>query len=248
MEFFFFFQTLFGMCLCIQSSESLWRNHSFHLHLLIVFGMISLILNAVLLLFFSPSFLFFSIACHLPPLLLILFEKGLRFWREKNFKRQFSSFLDEVLLQMRAGKAFRMAIQVSGQGKSKIFQKRMKDIMNVVFFSQDRDFSSYSSFVSRILIEFKKVASAPHHSMQRLSDFRTKLKFEESFERQTKRILSHIYAQSGFLSVFYILLFLFSLWRYGYKSNLSLLFFSFLLFVSGILILFFIGKKKKWKV
>ena len=244
----YFLQSYAGIYLYIRNSEDLRNKNLLEIKTLIKLGLIFLLINTLLLSFFPFSFLLFCVCCHTPHLSLIALEKWLRFWREKQFYIQFLPFLNEVLLHMRSGKAFRSAINITNQRKHKVFKQRISDIMEILIYSEDSNSSLASPFVTRILYEFKKADLQPHNSLKRLIHFKTKLKREDNFNKQSKRVLSHIRLQSLLLTLLYSFLLLFTFLRYGFKSNAKIIFVSFLIFSSGIALFFLIGQKFKWKV
>ncbi len=105
-----------------------------------------------------------------------------------------------------------------------------------------------TSFLREITAEFKKVDQSAHKSIEKLENFRRRLSVLNNFRRRSGRIRGQVQLQAGILFVIYAISFAFVAIAFSLRDLAGLLLVSFLLFVVGLVMVFYLGKDVKWKI
>ncbi len=168
------------------------------------------------------------------------------FIREMQFRQDFVEFLDRLILQVRSGNGFRYSLEVSNRQTPKLNQTKLKKIIEAVHFEQKIE--TTHEFVREICEEFTAIENFPHKTLERLCAFRRKIKIEEIFRRKSGRIVRQIRIQISFLSALYVGILCFAVSRFGFKENVTVILWSVGMFVMGLLVFFYLGMRRQWKI
>jgi formate/nitrite transporter FocA (FNT family) len=87
-----------------------------------------------------------------------------------------------------------------------------------------------------------------HHMLTRVANLRTLYQKRFDFRRRSGQVLTQIHAQAMLLVGLYLALSIFTALQYGWEKFLALRLMSALLFALGLIMIFYLGKKIRWKV
>ncbi len=164
--------------------------------------------------------------------------------RRRELREQLLFVVTSVLLHVRLGLAFRTAIvktgdYIGGYAGAKI--RNLNDLL-VTKAPIDQVDAVFAEFYS-VLVECE---SEPHLSSERLSRFRQKLIVKENFRKKKAQALHQLRAQAAILTLIFIAVFAFVIFRFGYQEQSRLLILSASLFSFGLLVTLSIGRKVRW--
>ena len=243
-----FAQIVFGFRFFVRNLEILHESSLITKLAMTKIGTLFVLWNVLGIIFLSPWPLMVFFWLQLPNILLCLSKKWIRMYRETCFRRHFLGFLNKIILQMRSGNSFRQAVVRANETNSSFVRTKMDDIMKIVVFSQHSSTVTKSSFVDFIISEFKLVDTHSHRSLQRLLNLRKKIQIEEEFRHRSGQVLNQIRLQSTVITVLYSALLIFVVVQYGFMKHSGIIYVSTFMFIVGLLFVFKLGRKLKWKV
>lgn len=183
------------------------------------------------------------------PLFLLFFGQfGLRQWREKQVYERVLPFVNNLILQMQSGTSFRESFLLANEFNDPFFMAKMREVFDVVVFSQHLDNQIQHSRLLEVVEEFRFIDNSPHNALQYLKNLRQQLTIEADFRRRSGQVLLQSRLQGLVMTGLYIALLIFMIHRYGWESMVKWVIPSLVLFVLGGVFLFKLGRKMKWKV
>jgi Flp pilus assembly protein TadB len=202
--------------------------------------------------------LFLSFVIFVPILVWICVLTSVLQRRGNQFRIEFRRSLGILAIKMNSGRSFRQAFSEVTQEVEPAFHAKMIEIGSAVVFSpQESHHETRISpagavlkerFLSELIDELVCIDRQPHAGLKRLAVLRERMQIEEDFRRKSGTVLSRIRAQSIMLSLLYILLLSFVLWRFGWFKNRHLVTLSATLFVLGTVWIWFSGRRIRWRV
>jgi len=172
-------------------------------------------------------------------LFFILFEKIM----QNIFEKSKIQLLDSLILQIRVGnspqKALTEALYCSSKLEKKLFEP-IKYVFNT-HFSEDQ---IHFLFTRDYILELRVILI----SASRVQSFRDGLKIQFQFKHKSNQVTQQIKAQAIVASVIYLIIFVISYLNLGLNQFPNLMLASFVLFLVGIIVVFKIGGKIRWKI
>lgn len=165
-------------------------------------------------------------------------------WREIDaLKREIPLFLDRWILNLRLGNASLSAREFALKAHSLAFQRLMRPVFSV---GSPRE---RHVILSRMVMrEMEKLTQEPHSALARLENLREGLRKSADFRRKSGQALRQTAIQSVVLLVLLLALMLFTFHRYGWKRAGDLVLISGGLALTGVLIMYLLSRKTKWKI
>lgn len=241
---------LSGCMFAVRIFKRLREENIFFPHQLVTFSTLAALLAIAVVIWvqdFRSIFLIFMavlvLSSGLGPLLRVL--------REKRFAKEILPFLNQIILHMRSGKAFRGAMKAAIHEDPVLdgfYKIKFAEIYEAVVFSGQAKIAGLDRPRADLIHALRAADQAPHNCLQRLLNLRRKLQIASDFRRKSGQILLQIRMQAVILSVLYFALLVFTIWQNGTKSFLWLLVGSFSLFATGVAVLSCLGRKVKWKI
>ncbi len=226
--------TLKTLCFRLHFNET--RTHRLQYGIIFAVVAMSLVLRTQLFLQ-----IFFCVAIFLTPLVLdlVIFYRRARY-----FRQEIVSFLDGMLLQMRLGRSFKEALQNNLAGRPLWFEKEFRLFLDALVLKQ-----SFSGVIGdkTLFVELEQVATASVKQIERLKSLRRKLKIEDDFRQKSSKALLQVRMQSVLLSLMYVPLVLFQIFRGALQQAPMVLLTSSALFIAGSLWIASAGRRYKWK-
>lgn len=171
--------------------------------------------------------------------------------RLAQFQRCRVPFLTLTILKMKSGASLRSAVDVTvAQFRrdyphlNPIFQRLRQEL--VVGGPQSLD--SRRSALSEMLSVLLDADRSSHRAIAVLTHQRTFWSKCSDFRRRSGQVLVQIRAQALLLTALYIATFVYVSLQFGARNYLNLRLFSLALFIIGVLLVFIMGRKVRWKV
>ena len=190
----------------------------------------------------------FSFLLFAPTILLFFSPNYLKFVRKRQFRSQLVLLVNNIILNMRAGRSFRPSLQAASQNLSAYMRIKIEKVVELLTVDpQNVAKTTHDPEIETILRCFRIIELDSHQALPRLLQFREKLRLEDRLNKKTKQALGQIKAQAALLSILYVGLLYMAFTRYG-EPNIKLIFLSFSLFICGLLTTIWQGRRFKWKV
>lgn len=172
-------------------------------------------------------------------------------WLENRFRTEFPGTLTNIILRMKMGKSFRTSVQEVAMQSPPRLRAILESIFDLVAFSQqqnDKKMTSASPFAREILCTFLFVDQSSHRAVEKLENFRMRLIILNEFRRRSGQIRGQIQMQAYVLTALYVASFAFIAFCFPIRELGHILLPSFALFLFGLICLFVIGRRVKWKI
>lgn len=178
---------------------------------------------------------------------LILKHKIIIFFEEKSFEKAHLRLIDELILQIKAGKSAQSALQNVFTDQNS-WQKH-----TILQFQQHLDekkmyLSSLNNFQHLYLYELATILSLKTKMIDQLRSFRRFLSVRQRLIDKMRRVTRPIYVQTAILTFVYVGVLTFSQRHLGLKIISFTTGASVFLFILAQVLIFKIGKKIKWKI
>lgn len=245
---FAFSVSVFGFVVAVRTANDFIDQNLFSKNEMTKIGTLYLVLVFFLIMIGGSSRFSFWIAVFLPLMILVFALNLVLKRRARVFRTKMKEVLSLIILKMKSGKSFRQALHEVIDESEFSIRVKLEEISNVVSFSQQQTRSIRDQFISDYVNELKFADHNPHLAMKRLCVFRDKLRVEDDFRHRSGQVLSRIRAQSLILSVLYIAIMTFVVFKFGAKENAKAISISMVFFLLGSLWIWIGGRKMKWKV
>ena len=181
----------------------------------------------------------------MPAPILILQSSYKNWHRHKIRDQQVRELVEGIILEMRAGRSFRLAIaKVSTQLQDDTMRERLK-----IWLSSPQieiGCGSEASWWPILAQELSRIDRQSHQALACLQQWRGRLKLESDFRRRFGQVAVQVRLQAAVVAVLYFAIFLVSLFRGTWKHDRTLILVSLMLFVVGLGLIFRLGRRVKW--
>jgi hypothetical protein len=177
--------------------------------------------------------------------------RWIRWRRLVEFERDRVHFLSHLLLKMKAGESLRSSL-------SAVIAHSNQTDSTMAFLYQQIQKTLYLGEVPKSLCKLRAVdelahsllraEKSSHHCVQRLQNLRDLYQKHSDFRRRSGQVTTQIRAQSVVLALLYFALFVGMMCEYGTEKYVELRLLSLLLFVLGIIMVFYLGGRMRWKI
>lgn len=161
------------------------------------------------------------------------------------FRKKLIQFFDELLLLMTTGKSFRDSFLILTSDSHDFFQLKMRELFQCPHDPENQQVT-HAREIHEIIELVQVVERAPHKAVERIQNFRRLLKWRHSFRKKSKQATIQVRAQALVLTLLYVALLLFTFLNDRARNPLLVLT-SIVLFVSGLILIFILGRQTKWK-
>jgi hypothetical protein len=182
---------------------------------------------------------------HLPTLSTPLVEKYLK-WREHRLiAEHLRELVENLILTMRGGKSFRSSLQDSvSELQDGPLARVLRPWAHSISLHQKPP--PQPEWWSDIAAEMLAIDQQSHQALNRLQNWRSRLKFEADFRRRVGQVITQVRLQVFVISGIYLALLGFTFARGSWNGNSTLIGLSMALFATGLLIILRLGKRIKW--
>lgn len=206
-----------------------------------------ILLNCIIsfFLFWMPTWIF-SIYLIIQITFLFYLEKIFNLILKQKLEQQLLSFIDEVILLMTTGRSFRESFLYFHNKENSFFSKKIFEIYQSSLHDNNiQNWRNEPKFLALWQL-FKYLEQNPHKVIDKLRSFRRQLFWEQNFRQKTARATAQVKAQAAILSLLYIGLLCF-ITTSSAQHIAHWIYLSLGLFCTGLLSLYILGRRKKWK-
>jgi Flp pilus assembly protein TadB len=210
----------------------------------VLFGAMSVICSC-----YFPSVAVIAVVIYVMTALSL--PQGIRWRRLAEFERSKVHFLSHLVMRMKTGESLRTAL--SGVVVECQYRQPV-----LVFFYQQLQTSLLMGEVSRSLCKMRAVEElaraliraekSSHHCVSRLQSLRELYQKRSDFRRRSGQVTTQLRAQAVLLALLYFALSIGMFWEYGTEKYIELRLLSLLLFFLGIIMIFYLGRRLRWKI
>jgi hypothetical protein len=161
-------------------------------------------------------------------------------------KSEIALFLDRWILNLRLGSALPTARESALRDHSNAFQTLMRPVFSAQSASSARDRHVLLSVP--VMRELEKMQSEPHSAIARLENLRLLLRKSADFRRKSGQAVRQTAIQSAVMMFLLFALMLYTLHRYGWKQSGDLILISGGLASLGVISMYALARKTKWKI
>ncbi len=185
---------------------------------------------------------------HLLNIILFFFAP---YWLETHLESQLQRilvpFLDHTILSIQTGIPLRNAAKESAQrftGWKKY--ELLKACSSLILSSEQMNLQS--GVLCHLFDEIRWIDQGRNKTLEQLKSLRWHYKVHEDFRRRSGQISQQTRIQAIVMTILYVCLLLFNGFEFGFADHLALILFSVALFSVGLILVFTIGRRLKWKV
>lgn len=169
------------------------------------------------------------------------------YYSKRRLMQNFSRFLDQMILNMQSGTAFRRSFQQLIHFESGFMKVQLQEILNHIIYPTNANLISDRE-LRQIVLEFVEIDQMSAKSLDHLKSFRQLCRLQLEFQRKESQIKESVRVQSVILVLLYVALFVFVATRFGFQENSRIFLFSGSLLGIGLIVLQLIGGHRRWKV
>lgn len=178
---------------------------------------------------------------------LKFFPTFLRFFLLKRLSQALIPFFDHVILALQAGKSFRQAMNSAIDAQAGWQRNQLRDLYNSITTSEVQ-IVLRSALLKALQAELVEIDRSQNRCVDQVKALRRQLKLVEDFRRRSGQATEQMKMQAIIVTALYVGLLFFVIKQFGFKNHLPLISFSLFIFVAGLLWIFLIGRRMKWKV
>lgn len=178
---------------------------------------------------------------------LKFFPKLFNFFSETKFQKQIIPILDALILEMKLGKSFQYSLKLVSQrhdGWVGLQLKMLSEKIENSIYTVDRKFLSVAAFEEMMFA----IDRSNSRNIERVVACRNHYKMFQNFRRRSGQITAQIKMQAIIVTFLFLGLLGFVIAQFGYRDHLSTIVAASFFFVIGLVSIFFIGRRMKWKV
>ena len=212
-------------------------------------------------LFFSLLVLLISIlvtSFHSTPLMIWLFigiisitlkcfPYFLRFFLLKRLVGALIPLLDSVSLGLQTGKSFRLALFSAIENQQGWQRNQLREIYNSISSSESIP-SIRCPMIKDLQAELVEIDRSQNRIIDQVRALRRHLKIQENFRRRSGQVTQQIKMQAIIVTGLFAALLIFVIKQFGFVQNKNLIFLSVIIFLIGLIWIFSVGRRMKWKV
>ncbi len=166
---------------------------------------------------------------------------------ERELQRIIVPFLDHTILSIQTGIPLRNSVKESAQrftGWKKY--ELMKACSSLILSSNEINLQS--GVLRHLFDEIGWIDRGRNKTLEQLKSLRWHYKVQEDFRRKSGQISQQTRIQAAVMTILYLALLIFNGFQFGFKEQLALILFSVALFSIGLILVFTLGRRIKWKV
>lgn len=212
-----------------------------------LFARFNLVLFAVLTAIWSRSPVSLWLFIGILLISLKFFPSILRFFLTNELSKALIPLLDQVLMGLQTGNSFRNSLRIAIENQSGWKRNQLREVYEYVV-STDRKVDAKSAVLKDFQQEMIEIDGSQSRTVEQVRALRRQLKMQEDFRRRSGQVTQQIKMQAIIVTVLFLALLLFIITQFGYVAHRLLIFGSVNIFIVGLIWIFSIGRRMKWKV
>lgn len=178
---------------------------------------------------------------------LKLFPEILRIFLIKELSRALIPLLDQVIMGLQTGNSFRVSLRAAIENQGGWKRNQLREVYESVV-STDRTSDLKSAVLKDFLLEMIEIDASQSRSVDQVRALRRQLKMQEDFRRRSGQVTQQIKMQAIIVTALFLALLTFIIGQFGYVAHRNLIFGSVSIFIVGLIWIFAIGRRMKWKI
>ncbi|XGC80776.1 hypothetical protein ACES2L_15740 [Bdellovibrio bacteriovorus] len=242
----FFSISLLGYSLIDRSITSIARDFAFSQQLVRFLSILNLVVIALITLsgVSAPSlWLFIGILL----ITLKFFPDILRFFLLRRLRSALIPLLDSVILSLQTGKSFRISLLSAIEIQDGWIRHQMMEMYESLAMSENV-IAVKSALLKDLRQEILEIDRSGTRCVEQVRALRRELKMLEDFRRRSGQVTQQLKMQAIIVTVLFLALITFVITQFGFHQHRFLILFSALIFSGGLIFIFSVGRRMKWKV
>lgn len=167
----------------------------------------------------------------------------------KKFPVKTLAFLDELVLLMNSGRSFRESTNAILMGREDIYSLKLRQIVTSLHLQAPNDVKNptLADHISILSSQLQQIDQAPQKAIDRVKSLRRQWRWQVAFRRKASQATAQVRAQAIILSLMYFALFLWVAMTQNLSRIMTIVGLSMVLFVTGVLLMFILGRRARWK-
>lgn len=171
----------------------------------------------------------------------------LRFFLIRRLRSALIPFLDCVILGLQTGKSFRLSLFSAVDMQSGWVHHQLKEVIESLQMSETVT-AVKSALLKDLQRELVEIDRSQTRCVEQVKALRRELKMQEDFRRRSGQVTQQIKMQAIIVTALYLALFSFVIMQFGFQEHRFLILMSLLIFLGGLLWIFSVGRRMRWKV
>ncbi|MEN0058055.1 MAG: hypothetical protein AAGB31_04420 [Bdellovibrio sp.] len=171
----------------------------------------------------------------------------MRIFLQKRLRQALIPLFDCLILNLQAGHSFRSSFRMAIDIQSGWVRLQLLELYESMLMSKNV-IATKSALMKDLQVELMEVDQSSARCLEQIRTLRRGLKMQEDFRRRSGQITQQIKMQAIIVTALYVALLIFVIMQFGYRRYHSLILMSFLIFVAGLIWIFAVGRRMKWKV
>ncbi|WP_172795289.1 hypothetical protein [Bdellovibrio bacteriovorus] len=155
--------------------------------------------------------------------------------------------LDAVILGLQTGKSFRSSLYAAIENQSGWMRHQLMELYQSLAMSENV-IAMKSALLQDFRDEILEIDRSQSRCIDQVRALRRELKMHEDFRRRSGQVSQQLKMQAIIVTALYVALLFFVIMQFGFKEHGKLILMSCLIFLSGLIWIFAMGRRLKWKV
>lgn len=238
--------SLFGHVLVHRIFSSVAREFAFSQHWVRFLSIMNLFVICFLTVAAStPTLLWLFIGILL--ITLKFFPAILRFFLIQRLRRALIPLLDCMILGLQTGNSFRNSFQSAVESQSGWERMQMLEVLQSLQYPEASE-AAKAALLKDFQSEMRTIDKSQTRCVEQVKALRRHYKMVADFRRRSGQVSQQIKMQAIIVTALYLALFVFVIMQFGFEKHRNLLFISGIVFNAGLVFIFYIGRRMKWKV
>lgn len=178
---------------------------------------------------------------------LKFFPTILRFFLVRRLRNSLIPFLDSAILTLQTGKSFRMALHSAIESQRGWVRAQLEEVVTSMMMPENV-IAMKSALLNDFRAELVEIDHSQTRCLEQAKALRRHYKMQADFRRRSGQVTQQIKMQAIIVTALYVALLGFVIMQFGFVAHRNLILISFGTFVVGLVWIFMVGRKMKWKV
>lgn len=155
--------------------------------------------------------------------------------------------LDHVILGLQTGKSFRSSLIYAIEMQNGWIRNQLRDLYHSMLNSEN-NIAMKSALLKDLRAELIEIDNSNQRVLEQVKALRRQLKMQRDFRRRSGQVTQQIKMQAIIVTALFLGLLGFVIFQFGWHENSKIIFFSAFFFILGLIFIFSVGRRMKWKV
>lgn len=178
---------------------------------------------------------------------LKFFPTILRIFLQRRLKLALIPLLDCTVLGLQTGKSFRSSLHLAIENQQGWIRQQLTELYQSMAMSENV-IPLKSALLNDLRREFVEIDRSKSRCLEQVQALRREIKMQEDFRRRSGQVTQQIKMQALIVTALYLALLFFVITQFGFVAHKNLIVTSILVFILGLVWIFFAGRRIKWKV